>query len=149
MTIAPDLRVADAGDLADVQALLKGAGLPFEDLAAHAMRDFIVLRKPAGELVAAGGVERYDTDGLLRSVVVSDSVRGTGLGVAITRAVENHARDQGVTTLYLLTTTAAEYFPRRGYESFDRSAVPAAIAQSAEFASLCPASAVCMKKDLE
>lgn len=149
MTAGPDFRIANADDYGEIQALLKSAGLPFEDLTTQSMPGFIVLRSAAGELIATGGVEHHGKDGLLRSVAVSDSARGAGLGSSITHAVEKHSRDIGIATLYLLTTTAAEFFPRLGYERFDREAVPAAVAQSAEFASLCPASAVCMKKNLE
>lgn len=149
MTGSPDFRVANAADLADVQALLKQAGLPFEDLSAAAMPDFIVLRGASGELLAAGGVEIHGEDGLLRSVVVADTMRGKGLGGTVATMMERHARTKGIRALFLLTTTAAEFFPRLGYERFDRGSVPPAVAQSAEFASLCPASAVCMKKNLE
>lgn len=149
MTASPDFRAANAADLADVQALLANAGLPFEDLSAAMMQDFTVLRGAGGELLAAGGIEIHDADGLLRSVVVADSMRGKGLGGAVAATVEGHARAKGVRALFLLTTTAADFFPRLGYAAFDRARVPAAIAQSAEFASLCPASAVCMKKNLE
>lgn len=148
MTDVPDFCAAAANDLADIQALLKSAGLPFEDLTSNALRDFIVLRDAKGELLAIGGVECHGNDGLLRSVVISDAARGTGLGRKITGAIENRAREKHIGALYLLTTTAAEFFPRLGYEKFDRDAVPAAIAQSAEFSSLCPATAICMKKNL-
>lgn len=148
MTNVPDFRAATASDLADIQALLKSAGLPFEDLTGNALQDFIVLRDANGELLATGGIEHHGDDALLRSVVVSDAARGTGLGRRITGAIENRAREKHIGALYLLTTTAAEFFPRLGYEAFDRGAVPAGIAQSTEFAMLCPATAVCMKKNL-
>ncbi|HEX7047318.1 MAG TPA: arsenic resistance N-acetyltransferase ArsN2 [Gammaproteobacteria bacterium] len=148
MTDTPDFRAATANDLADIQALLKSAGLPFEDLTIHSLQDFMVLRDAKGELLATGGVERHGNDGLLRSVVVSDAARGSGLGKRITGAIENHAREKHIGALYLLTMTAAEFFPRLGYEKFDRDAVPVAIARSTEFATLCPATAICMKKNL-
>jgi amino-acid N-acetyltransferase len=44
----------------------------------------------------------------------------------------------------LLTTTAAPFFTRFGFTSAARDAAPAALRATAEFASLCPASAVCM-----
>ena len=149
MTTNPDFRIANESDLEDVQVLLKRAGLPSDDLTPPAMRNFILLRDANDELLAAGGIERYGRDGLLRSVVVSEKARGQGLGGIITHALEQHALKHGISTLYLLTTTAAGFFPRLGYAQFERNAVPSAVAQSAEFASLCPASAVCLKKHLE
>jgi N-acetylglutamate synthase-like GNAT family acetyltransferase len=38
--------------------------------------------------------------------------RGNGYGKALVAHVERHARSQGVTDVYLLTTTAAEFFER-------------------------------------
>ena len=46
----------------------------------------------------------------------------------------------------LLTETAEKFFRAIGYEVIDRRHVPEEIKQSAEFRSLCPASAVCMTK---
>ena len=57
-----------------------------------------------------------------------------------------HAAEKGVATLYLLTTTAADFFGRRGYEAVPRSAAPAAIAATPQFRDLCPASSVLMRK---
>ena len=58
------------------------------------------------------------------------------------------AAEQGVETLYLLTTTAAQFFARRGYEAVPRSEAPAAIAATAQFSELCPASSTFMRKVL-
>jgi amino-acid N-acetyltransferase len=53
-----------------------------------------------------------------------------------------------VETLYLLTTTAAAFFARHGYETVERDTVPARIRGTTEFDDLCPDSAVCMRKRL-
>ena len=148
MTTNPELRNAAVDDLADIKSLLAQAALPFDDLKPDAMQDFVVVRDEQRTLIGAGGIERYENDGLLRSVVVHAAARGTGLGELITSAVEDHARENGVTALYLLTTTAADFFPRFGYVRFERNNVPERLKHSAEFASLCPASAVCMRKSL-
>jgi amino-acid N-acetyltransferase len=48
----------------------------------------------------------------------------------------------------LLTTTAAEWFPRFGFVRTTREAVPMAVTASVEFQGVCPASAVVMQKVL-
>lgn len=148
MTANPELRDAAVDDLADIKSLLEQAALPFDDLKQDAMQDFVIVRDAQRMLIGAGGIERYENDGLLRSVVVHENARGNGLGQQITRAVEDRARNNGVTTLYLLTTTAAEFFPRLGYGRVERNNAPEKLKHSAEFTSLCPASAVCMRKSL-
>lgn len=98
--------------------------------------------------VGVGGVEVHGTDGLLRSVVVERSMRGKGFGHALCEALEREARADGVDTLYLLTTTAREFFVDRGFEEIDRTDAPAAIRGTSQFADLCPATATCLRKSL-
>ena len=54
------------------------------------------------------------------------------------------ARDAGARDVYLLTTTAEDYFPRFGFARTTREAVPPALKSSAEFTSACPESAAVM-----
>lgn len=133
--------------LDEVAALLAACGLPHEDLTDAHLAGFTGARD-GGRLVGVAGVERYGAAGLLRSVAVAASHQGRGLGGRLVDAAEAHARQQGVETLYLLTTTAEAFFARRGYARADRGAAPEAIRGTAEFAALCPSTAVCMRKDL-
>lgn len=139
------LRRAD-GDLEYVEALLAEADLPTADLRSDPGRFYVARRDD--DRVGVGGLEPYGSDGLLRSVVVEPSARGDGVGTGICDALEARARDGGVETLYLLTTTAAAFFADQGYREVDRDAAPTAIRETAEFAELCPASATCMRKSL-
>jgi amino-acid N-acetyltransferase len=61
---------------------------------------------------------------------------------------EAWATERGIKTLYLLTTTAAQFFSRLGYEAIPRSEAAAAIAATAQFSDLCPASSTLMRKVL-
>jgi amino-acid N-acetyltransferase len=62
--------------------------------------------------------------------------------------IEARGRAADVEALFLLTTTAADFFGTRGYELIDREAVPEAVAETAEFSELCPDAATCMRKRL-
>jgi len=64
------------------------------------------------------------------------------------RQAEQHARQCGVRRLYLLTTSAADFFARLGYKRLERDGAPAAIRTTSEFATLCPAGSVFMVKEL-
>lgn len=143
MAFAP----AQAADLPDIRALLQADKLPQEDLTPAHLADFVVLRDGA-TLVAVAGLERHGADGLLRSVAVAPGRRGGGLGAGLVQAVEARARAAGIGALYLLTTTAADFFARRGYRRIERREAPAPLQASREFSALCPASATCMVKAL-
>ena len=139
---------ARAEDLGDVLALLEQAGLPAAGVEAHFPEGFVVARR--GPFVTGvAGVEAYGTTGLLRSVVVLEASRGTGLGHRLTHAAMDLAARRGVRDLYLLTTTADGFFPRLGFARVERDALPPALAASEELRGACPASAVAMHHALE
>lgn len=147
MTDSPvAIREADAGDLDRIEALLEANDLPSRDVRSKPDRFFVA--SADGEFVGIGGVERYGSAGLLRSVVVEESRRGRGHGSALCDALEEQARAGGVDVLYLLTTTAAGFFRARGYDVIDREDAAPTVRQSAQFTDLCPASATCMRKAL-
>jgi amino-acid N-acetyltransferase len=135
---------ADAADLQRISELLALNGLPSSDIAQH-LPHFVVA-KLRGEIVAVAGIEVHAADALLRSVCVRAAQRGRGLAARACELLEAHARQLGVTRLYLLTTTARSYFEQRGFEVCPRAAAPVAIRATAEFAALCPATATCMTR---
>jgi amino-acid N-acetyltransferase len=61
------------------------------------------------------------------------------------QAVLARARALGLRELYLLTTTAAGYFPRFGFETVGREALPPVLSASEELRGACPASAIAMR----
>ncbi|MGH7538286.1 MAG: GNAT family N-acetyltransferase, partial [Gemmatimonadales bacterium] len=93
-------------------------------------------------------VELYGTTGLLRSVAVDATLRGQGIGVRLTDAALALARRRGVRYVYLLTETAARFFPRFGFRTIPRSEVAPAVRESVEFTGACSESAVAMVKEL-
>lgn len=129
-------------------ALLTAAGLPTADLAAEHFAHFIACG-PEDSPAAVIGLELYGEVALLRSLVVSPAARGKGYGGALVAEIEAYAQRLGVRELYLLTNSAETFFSRRGYSKLERADVPEAIRQTAEFSSLCPASAACMHKRIE
>ena len=137
----------NASDLPALETLLEAAGLPAAELEA-VLPDGLLVVRDGGRLVGAVALQPAGDDGLLRSLVVDPSRRGKGLGVALVEAVESLAARRGIRRLYLLTETAAEFFPRYGYEATERAEVPPAIAATAEFHSVCPAGAACLVKTL-
>ncbi|WED65211.1 arsenic resistance N-acetyltransferase ArsN2 [Synoicihabitans lomoniglobus] len=139
---------ADEADGPAILAMLVAAGLPTTDLTAQSWPHFLVGRDGAA-LLGAVGLEPHDHHhGLLRSLVVDPDVQGEGLGRALLHAIEKAAQHRGMTNLWLLTTTAEDFFVRHGYASVARSDVPPPIQATAEFSSLCPSSATVMRKAL-
>jgi len=132
------------GQYADLVEALTAEHLPTEDLNQPGRRFHRFVDEQG--LVGFGGLEGHGSDQLIRSVVTTPARRGQGLGRALLKALEAEARQSGAERLHLLTTTAAPFFARNGYQAADRRTAPDAIAASREFASLCPASAAYLTK---
>jgi amino-acid N-acetyltransferase len=128
------------GERSALAAALKNAKLPIEDIEAPG-RVFWRFETVEEVPVGFGGLELYAGDALLRSIVALPPVRRKGFGSAIVAAIEEEAQMRGCRRLWLITTSAAEFFDRLGYVRCDRAAVPPAICKTSEFAELCPASA--------
>jgi amino-acid N-acetyltransferase len=132
-------------DFSSVITLLKQNDLPTEDLT-DTTHLFALYEEDA--LIGTVGLEYNSQNGLLRSLSTSPAIRGTGGGKLLVQFIENFAKEKGVHTLYLLTTTAAEFFDKRNYQRINREEVPEFIKQTSEFSSICPSSATVMKKVL-
>jgi len=146
----PDANIAPASpqDFGEVIALLDAAALPTEDLERGSMAQFLVARDESGKVIGAIGVERYGRIALLRSLVVAPDCRNRDLGTQLVAKLEARCRSWAMADLFLLTTTARDFFARHGYRAIGREAVPEALRTAAEFTRLCPDSAVCMTKCL-
>jgi len=141
------MRTSTATDFGKVRALLVGADLPVEDLdTAPGLRFWVA--EDGGELIGAIGLEQSGTAGLLRSLVVAPAYRKRGLARSLVATVEREAAAGGIGLLVLLTQTAEGFFSALGYSVVDRAYVPDEVKESAEFRSLCPASALCMTKSV-
>jgi amino-acid N-acetyltransferase len=152
--VKPLLSIGEAGmdifakpNEAAVKKLLSESGLPIEDITAQHLQHFFGVGSGL-KLVGVIGLELYGEVALLRSLAVTSSRRGSGAGSALVAHAERHARDQGVQSLYLLTTTAENFFLRRDYTRIPRGEAPAAIQGTREFSGICPASSTFMVKQL-
>lgn len=138
------LRPAHADDFPAIASLLRSEKLPLDGIP-PLLETFLVAER-AGGVVGAIGCEVYGHDALLRSVVVAAAERGSGLGRNLVERLLEDSRARGVERIYLLTTTAEDWFPRFGFVRITRADVPDAVRQSAEFRGACPDTAVVMRR---
>ena len=141
------IRAARHRDLPSVCALLAGAGLPDEDIGAHLATLLVGERQRA--IVAAGALEPLGATALLRSVVVAPRFRGRGWGLRMTVRLLDSAQRLGMDDVYLLTTTAADYFSALGFARVPRDSAPVALRSTRQFSALCPETAVLMCRPVE
>ena len=85
---------------------------------------FLVARDAAGTALGCGGIRLLGPgSGEVKRMYVEPAARGTGVAAAILRALEDHARDLGITRLLLETGTgqpdAIRFYQREGYEPIE------------------------------
>jgi len=134
---------ATAADVPDIKSLLAENDLPTAGVDDH-WKAFVVAREGRA-LAGCGGAEVYDGAALIRSIAVATQRRGGGIGDQIVRRLLDDLKKRGVAELYLLTTTAEEYFGKRGFEKVNRVEVPTQLLRSREFQDACPTTATCMR----
>jgi amino-acid N-acetyltransferase len=133
-------------DLPAIRALLERVQLPLAGVDEH-LRTMLVARE-GEQIVGTAALELYEDGALLRSVAVEPRWQGTQLGHQLTDAALQLAATHGAHTVFLLTTTAEQFFPKFGFEPIHREEVPMSVRASVEFQSACPASAIAMRKPL-
>ena len=139
------IRPVKADDLKTIHSLLLRYKLPLDGLEEAKLW---VLQLDGGEVVGVAGLELYSNQGLLRSVAVADSMHNHGYGATLANYAICEARKSRVQELFLLTTTAPEFFKKLGFKKESREKVIGSIADSVEFKSACPKTAVLMSSAL-
>ncbi len=130
-----------------IRQLLKSCGLPQEDLHRDHFKHFVVY-KERGLILGVVGLEIFERIALLRSLAVNERHRNRGIASQMVAKIEEYGRSLQIEKLFLLTTSAEEFFSKKGYKKIDRKFVPQEIQKTREFQDLCPNNSVCLTKDL-
>ncbi|WP_421827444.1 arsenic resistance N-acetyltransferase ArsN2 [Larkinella sp.] len=127
-----------------VIALLQQAELLTDDLSPELTGFLLVKAQEA--CVGVAGLECFGTVALLRSVAVDPQYQGRHIAAQLVNRLLETAQADGLVDVYLITTTADRYFDRHGFQRVGRSDVPEDIQQTQQFSTLCPSSAIVMKR---
>lgn len=125
-----------------LQQALSAADLPTVDLEEPG-RLFFRAVSADGITVGYAGMETCDDAVLLRSMVILPTFRGMALGLSLSREILKTVK-QG-TAVFLVTTTATQFFEKLGFITIERGAVPSAVLGTRQLSGICPASASIMK----
>jgi amino-acid N-acetyltransferase len=139
-----NVRPLETTDLAGARALLTDSDLPTDDLDDASISLFGAF--DGDKLVGVIGLQTCESVGLLRSLAVAPACRNAGIAGVLCRRLFEVAAERSMTSLWLLTTSATDYFTRHGFEVVPRDAVPDAIRATAQFSALCPSTARVMHR---
>jgi len=144
-----DIFVAEAADAAEISALLLSSGLqgwrPADDQGDE-NADVLAARDADDRLVGCAVLLSLGNVGLLRSVAVAADLRGGGLGRSLAEALLDRPAARRLESVYLLTTTAARFFDRLGFDRVDREDVDPVIQATHQYREECPSTAVVMRR---
>ena len=131
------------GERDAIIALLRKLNLPTSDINDDIQ---LYLLQDGEKTIGTAGLKIFEDCALLRSVSVATEQQGKGYGKIINEQIEMYAKESGIKCLYLITTSAKAFFDQLGYGIIERNVAPEPVKQTTEFSSLCPSSAVVMKK---
>jgi amino-acid N-acetyltransferase len=141
------IELAETNDFQEINQLLISNNLPVIELNCVNSSYFKAINEQ-DRIVGAIGIEIYGRYGLLRSLVVEPECRNQGIANHLVEKLNDHAKSINIDTLFLLTTTADKYFEKKEFLRIDRDEVPDEVKQSSEFKSICPVSAIVLKKQV-
>lgn len=127
--------------------LLTECGLSVADILQSQPPYFFGVRSES-IIIAVVGLELFGAVALLRSLAVAPAHRGRGLARQLVTFAESVAASRGVDSLFLLTTTASDFFCKSGFMPISRPEAPPAIQATSQFSSLCPASSAFLRKSV-
>ena len=139
LSTATVLRPATAADWSAIASLLSANKLPQDGAQDHLANYLLACRN--AEVVGVAGAEIYGNIALLRSIAVAPTVHGQGVGRMLVLRLLEEAKMHRMTEVYLLTTTATQYFSQFGFQRCSHDCAPPALQSSVQFQGACPASA--------
>lgn len=141
------IRPAQLSHFEEVVQFLHKVKLPTEDLSENSLAGFI-LAFDNSHLIGTAGIEYHNKYALLRSVAIDETQRNKKIAEALTKQILLEAESKGVCEVFLITNTADQYFEKQGFITVERVNVPIEIVTTQQFSTICPSSAVVMKKAL-
>ena len=130
-----------------IKSLLLDNELPVDDIANEDLNFFLAFDEKT--LIGVIGIEEYGETCLLRSLAVNDAYKGMGVGKHLLGYFLDYCKKNGFQVIYLLTTTADQYFLKYDFIRVDREDVPESIQTTSQFKDICPSTAVVMKRVLD
>ncbi|MBP3952776.1 GNAT family N-acetyltransferase [Bacillus suaedae] len=126
------VRKAEQKDLLPIQRLVAKAGLRDEGIEQY-INEFLVVEDDSENLIGTVGIEQYDGDGLLRSLVLDSPIWDAKLSLEFLQLTLKYAEEKDIETVYLCAKGTNALFHQLGFREVDLDDVPSAIQSSPHF----------------
>jgi len=135
---------AAGGDFDAVKRLLMASLLPSRDVGGPDQR--LIVASEESRIIGCAGLQIAGEHGLVRSMAVHWTRRNAGLGSRLLDRLLFEAVLGGVRRLYVVTTTAEDFFAGHGFLKVAADAVPPALRTSEEFTAFVPGGSSVMSR---
>lgn len=135
---------ASGGDLDAIKQLLGGSLLPSRDVGGAHQR--FIAASERGRIIGCAGLQVAGQNGLVRSMAVHWTRRNAGLGSRLHERLLFEAVLSDVRTLYVVTSTAEDFFAGHGFRNIAPEAVPPELQASEEFTAFVPGGSKVMSR---
>ncbi|WP_227937029.1 hypothetical protein [Alkalihalobacillus deserti] len=126
------VRKAKDQDMLPIQRLVAKAGLRDEGIEQN-IESFLVVEDQDQNLIGTVGIEQYETEGLLRSLVLDSPIWTAQLSLEFLQLTLKYAEEQDMETIYLCTKGTNALFHQLGFREIEKEEVPDPIKGSPHF----------------
>lgn len=128
------IRKANETDLTKLRTFLEKAGISQDGIEVDSIDSFLLLENEVGDVEASIGIEKVGQGGLLRSLVITPSLKQAEI-IQLFHQVGECAADKKMQDLYLVTNKplTLDFFHLLGFEIADKNRMPTELRQSKHF----------------
>ena len=126
------IRKAEEKDLLFIQRLVAKAGLREDGIEWHIDR-FLVVSNAEDQVIGTVGIEKYQTDGLLRSLVLDSPIWNARLSLEFLQLTLTYAKEQGIETVYLCSKGTNSLFHQLGFRQVEEENIAEQVRLSPHF----------------
>ncbi|MFC0471700.1 GNAT family N-acetyltransferase [Halalkalibacter kiskunsagensis] len=130
MTIV--VRKAKEKDMLPIQRLVAKAGLRDEGIDQY-IKSFLVVEDQEQQLIGTVGIEQYEENGLLRSLVLDSPIWNASLSFEFLQLTLKYAQEQQIETVYLCAKGTNALFHQLGFRVVAKEDVPSDVQSSPHF----------------
>ena len=126
------VRKAKEQDMLPIQRLIAKAGLRDEGIEQY-IESFLVVEDEDQNLIGTVGIEQYETDGLLRSLVLDSPIWTAQLSLEFLQLTLKYAEEQDMEMVYLCAKGTNALFRQLGFREIEKEEIPDQINSSPHF----------------
>ncbi|MDT8860446.1 hypothetical protein N0O92_09380 [Alkalihalobacillus sp. MEB130] len=126
------VRKAKMKDMLPIQRLVAKAGLRDEGIEQY-IESFLVVEDEDENLIGTVGIEQYEENGLLRSLVLDSPIWNAKLSLEFLQLTLKYAEEQRMDTVYLCAKGTNALFHQLGFREVEKEDVPEPVKNSSHF----------------